>query len=143
MIEGVTYSEDALKLYETGIVKEHSIGFNVMKSDNQKDGVRVIKEIKLYEGSNVTLGANPETPFTGLKSLSLKEINDKVKLIVKAFRSGTFTDETYTLLEIALKELQREAYLLGKKESHIDIEPVSTTQKDNTADYIRNFINSI
>ena len=61
------------------------------------------------------------------KALTLKEINDKVKLIIKAFRSGTFTDETYSLLEIALKELQREAYLLGQ--SQVKEKPTKATLK--------------
>lgn len=139
MIEGVSYSDDVLKLYDAGIIKEHSIGFNVIKSDlDNKSGIRTIKEIKLYEGSNVTLGANPETPFTGFKSLTLKEVNDKVKLIVKAFRSGTFTDDTYALLEIALKELQKEAYILGQK-SQIKQEPSNDTLQINYADIINEY----
>ena len=138
MIKGVSYSEDALKLYEAGIMNEHSIGFNVMQSDlDKKSGIRTIKEIKLYEGSNVTLGANSQTPFTGFKALTLKEINDKVKLIIKAFRSGTFTDETYSLLEIALKELQREAYLLGQ--SQVKEKPTKATLKVNYADIISDY----
>ena len=107
-----TYSSDVLKLYAAGVIKEHSIGFNVIKSDG-KNGDRSIKEIKLYEGSNVTLGANPDTPFTGFKS-TLKEIEDKTSAIYKAIRNGEFTDETFILLEYALKQLQQEAYQLGK-----------------------------
>jgi HK97 family phage prohead protease len=138
-----TYSDDALKLYEAGIVKEHSIGFNVVKSEHdKKSGIRTIKEIKLYEGSNVTLGANPDTPFTGFKSLTLQEVNDRAKTILKAFRNGTFTDETFVLLEFALKELQNQAYLLGTK-SQVITEPLQNTQSDNTADYINEYLKSI
>ena len=99
----------------------------------------MLKELKLYEGSNVTLGANPETPFTGFKALTLKEINDKVKLITKAFRNGDFTDETFGLLEFALKELQREAYILGTK-SQVITEPPIDTQPNELADSIYSFI---
>jgi hypothetical protein len=108
-----TYSMDTLKLYEAGIIKEHSVGFITMK-DEVKADARYIKEIKLYEGSNVTLGANSQTPFTGFKS-SLKEIDDQSKRILKALRDGTFTDDTFILLEVALKQLQQEAFELGKK----------------------------
>jgi hypothetical protein len=94
-------------------MKEHSIGYSTIKSE-AKSKVRHLTELKLYEGSNVTLGANPETPFTGLKVLTLKEINDQSKLIYKAIRNGTFTDDTFQLLEIALKQLQMDAYTLGK-----------------------------
>jgi len=114
-VSGVSYSDDALKLYEAGVIKEHSIGFITMKADvdNQHDA-RIIREIKLYEGSNVTLGANNNTPFTGVKS-TMKEINDQCTILYKAIKNGTFTDDTFILLEYALKDLQTQAFELGKK----------------------------
>ena len=128
-----TYSSDVLKLYEAGIMKEHSIGFQTIKDDyDKKESARIIKELKLFEGSNVTLGANPETPFTGFKSMTPQEANDQVKKIVKMLRDGTLTDETFELLEIALKQLQKDMYELGKnslkdKKPQID----STFEKSN------------
>ena len=117
-----TYSMDALKLYEAGIVKEHSVGFNTLQ-DEIKDGVRYIKEIKLYEGSNVTLGANSLTPFRGFKSLTKKEVDEEFKLFLKAFRSGTFTDETFGQLEIALKMLQTKSAELAVQEYKESLQP--------------------
>ncbi len=139
-----SYSSDTLKLYEAGIVKEHSIGFQTVLSDyDTKANARIIKEVKLYEGSNVTLGANPDTPFTGFKSLTLKEVNNQHKLILKAFRDGNFTDDTFSLLEIALKQLQKQAYELGKKSlktkepliinTPLEVEPI------NIVEIIKNF----
>lgn len=111
-----SYGNDVIKLYEAGVLKEHSIGFITMKDDyNDEEKIRYIKEVKLYEGSVVTLGANSETPFTGFKSLTLNEIDEKSKAIMKMLRNGTLTDDTFLQLEIALKQLQREAYELGKK----------------------------
>ncbi|MCP4355284.1 MAG: HK97 family phage prohead protease [Proteobacteria bacterium] len=140
-----SYSSDTLKLYEAGIVKEHSIGFQTMLSnyDNKADA-RIIKEVKLYEGSNVTLGANSDTPFTGFKSLTLKEVNEQHKLILKAFRDGNFTDETFSLLEIALKQLQKQSYELGKKSLIKEVEPINVTHEviNEPIDYtniIKNF----
>jgi len=133
-----SYSSDALKLYEAGILKEHSIGFVTIK-DDQKDGVRILRELKLYEGSNVTLGANPETPFTGMKSLTMADINDKCTLLYKAIRNGDFTDETFTLLEYSLKELQFQAYELGKKSL---TEPFKDTQTE-PINIINEFIKSL
>lgn len=120
-----SYSMDTLKLYEAGIIKEHSVGFITIK-DEVKADARYIKEIKLYEGSNVTLGANSNTPFTGFKS-SLKEIDEQSKKIIKALRDGDFTDDTFTLLEVALKQLQKEAFELGKKSL---TEPPKDTQQE-------------
>lgn len=138
-----TYSNDTLKLYEAGVLKEHSIGFVTVKSDF-KEAARVIREVKLYEGSNVTLGANSNTPFTGLKSLTLPEINDRTNKLIKAIKTGTFTDETFVLLEYALKELQLQSYELGKK-SLENIEPQGSTQiiEEPSIDTIKNFINSL
>jgi len=123
-----SYSEDALKLYEAGIIAEHSIGFVTTKKEF-KGEIRHIKEMKLYEGSNVTMGSNSDTPFTGFKSMTLKDVNEKVSLILKFFKTGTVTDDTFGLLEIALKDLQKQAFEIGKMTLN-EIEPVSSTQKD-------------
>ena len=137
-VEGVSYSDDVLKLYEAGIIKEHSIGYNTIQSDFDKSTqIRTLKEVKLYEGSNVTLGSNPNTPFQGMKSLT--EVNDQCTLLYKAIRNGTFTDETFILLEFALKDLQTQAYELGKKAL---TEPSIDTQIE-PHEIINKFINKI
>lgn len=146
-----TYSNDSLALYEAGIVIQHSIGFQTIKSDatgSWSDGtyIRRIKEIKLYEGSNVTLGANPNTPFTGFKSLNAIQIEDQIKAICKLFKNGTLTDETFGILEIALKQLQLQSFELGKK-SLENQEPKIITPLINEPiaeiEIIKNFTNSL
>jgi len=144
-----SYSSDALKLYEAGIVKEHSVGFVTVKSDyDKKSEANIIKEIKLYEGSNVTLGANSNTPFTGFKNLTIEEVNSEYKTILKAFRNGTFTDETFGLLEVALKQLQLQSYELGKKSLN-NKEPLINTPIiveptiDKSKEILTNFINNL
>ena len=135
-----TYSNNTLKLYEAGIVKEHSIGFEVIKSDWNEDAqIRTIKEIKLWEGSNVTLGANSSTPFLGLKAKTLPEINDLSGKIIKAIRHGTFTDETFLQLEIALKQLTAEAIKLGELKALNQPDP-EPTDPSNALSTINNFI---
>tara|TARA_R110000868_G_scaffold149783_3_gene372596 strand:+ start:3768 stop:4451 length:684 start_codon:yes stop_codon:yes gene_type:complete len=109
-----SYSEDALKLYEAGIITDHSVGFVTVTQETKGEN-RILKELKLYEGSNVTIGDNSETPFTGFKSLSITETNDKIGVILKFFKNGTVTDETFQLLEIALKDLQKQAFEIGKQ----------------------------
>lgn len=123
-LPNTTYSNDALELYSAGILKEHSIGYQVVKKEMGTKGSRILKELRLFEGSNVTLGANPNTPFTGFKSLTMIESNDRIGLIIKAIRNGSFTDETFTCLEIALKQLQLHAYELGKKSLETEKEPL-------------------
>ncbi len=136
-LPNTSYSNDVLELYARGIIKEHSIGFTTVVNEyNRKENINYIKEVKLYEGSNVTLGANPETPFTGFKSeMTIDQINDQQKRIIKAVRDGSFTDETFMQLEFALKQLQRDAYELGKKtlEQKPSAEDTSKHQEPSTS----------
>ena len=120
-----TYSSDLLKLYDAGIINEHSIGYTTIQSENNEKGLRLLKEVKLYEGSNVTIGANPLTPFTGVKGI--KEVNSRIKILMKAIKDGTFTDDTFTLLEIALKQIQAEAVELERKSLR---EPTAVTHNE-------------
>lgn len=111
-----TYSEDAIKLYAAGIISEHSVGFQVVNGEyDEKQDAYIMRELRLFEGSNVTLGANSSTPFQGFKCESIKDADDKIKKIMKMLRTGTLTDDGFALLEIALKQLQLQSFELGKK----------------------------
>ena len=126
-----SYSSDLLKLYEAGIINEHSIGFTTVKDEfDKKEDARLLKELKLYEGSNVTLGANPETPFMGMKA-GFQSAADQAKRIIKMLRTGDVTDDTMALLEIALKQYEYELIELGKK---VNAEPPKSTQPEPSAD---------
>lgn len=138
-LPNTTFSNDLIELYGLGIVKEHSIGYSVTKAMQGENWKRTIKEVKLYEGSNVTLGANPNTPFTGFKSRTISEINDQVLLILKAVKNGKFTDETFMQLEIALKQLQLESYELGKKTLEEPAEIVTQLDEPLIIDQIKSF----
>ena len=81
--------EDFIKMVESGLITEHSIGFKIIKRNqiqsyenyikNPSLGQYEITEIKLYEGSSLTAwGANPYTPITSLKSA-----NDMDLLVAK------------------------------------------------------------
>jgi len=111
-----SYSLDAIKLYQAGILNEHSIGYQTLQSEDDPDkGIRSISEIKLYEGSNVTLGANPMTPFQGFKDYTPKDINEKIKAITAFMKNGDITDQGFIQLEIALKQLHAAGFALGQK----------------------------
>ncbi len=66
-------AQDVLTQYAEGIYNEHSIGYRTMKEERVDDGngnfvCWKLTEVKLWEGSTVTWGANANTPFTGFKS---------------------------------------------------------------------------
>jgi HK97 family phage prohead protease len=124
--------EDAIKLYNAGCINEHSVGFRTIKSDmNNETGIRTINEVMLYEGSAVIWGANPETPTLGMKSLLSDNPEDLVKRLEKltvAFKNGTFTDDTFGLLEIQIKQIQDSILKLSTPPAAKAVEP----QKEDT-----------
>lgn len=121
--------EDMIKMYNEGLVNQHSIGFSTIKSDwqDQKQTVRIIKELKLYEGSAVLWGANPETPtleVTKGNSTDKEKLNKRLISLLNAFKSGTYTDETFSLIEIEIKNIQNAIDLLTTPPAKA-VEPVS------------------
>ena len=112
--EGLSYGNDLIILYEEQIVDEHSIGFQSIKVGKEGNS-RLLKELKLYEFSAVTMAANPLARLEGIKS-SIKDNNERISKILKLFKNGNLTDETYGLLELSLKQLQLESFELGKQE---------------------------
>lgn len=60
---------------KVGSIKEMSIGFFAMDYELRKDGVRIIKEIELFEFSLVTKAMNSQAVITNFKSIeqALKE----------------------------------------------------------------------
>lgn len=124
---------DFIKMVDSGLISEHSIGFQTVKYNQLKpwnewkqgEAARELTELKLYEGSSLTAwGANMNTPLTGLKTeQKVRKINDRIDILIKSLRDGTFSDETFGLLEIELKQMQQ---------AMIDLttEPEQTTHPD-------------
>jgi HK97 family phage prohead protease len=113
-----TKGEDALRDYDEGILKEHSIGFNYVKDkiteeeDDTHGKFYNITEVKLWEGSGVTFGANEHTPVLDVnKSLEDSEylltLNNDMNTLIKALRNGKGTDERLENIEFKLKQIQQ------------------------------------
>jgi HK97 family phage prohead protease len=135
---------DFVKMIESGLITEHSIGYRTQKFNQLKpwtewkegEAMRELTELKLWEGSSLTAwGANPNTPLTGLKAeFKADRMSKRIELLMKALREGTFTDDTFDLLEIELKQLQQAFIDLSKPEPDVKAtqeEPViKTTQQE-------------
>ena len=106
-----TKGEDALRDYEEGIIKEHSIGFQYMTDNIRKVGDNFeIFEVKLFEGSAVTFGANEETEVLAIgKSENKIQLVEKyakeIEIVTKSLINGKGTDERLYNLEMKLKYL--------------------------------------
>jgi hypothetical protein len=101
-----TLGRDTYELYKDGHITEHSIGFQTVKSQ-AKSGYNEIQEIKLFEGSSVLWGANFNTPTVMVKSEIKSTLIDEIAKTIKSLRNGFYTDETFGLLELKLKQLQQ------------------------------------
>ena len=62
-------AQDARELVKIGAIGEMSIGYSVKDYEYRSDGVRVLKEIELFEISLVTFPANDKAKITKVKSL--------------------------------------------------------------------------
>lgn len=102
-----TLANDTLIEYHSGVITEHSHGFETIKSDRDEAGINHIKEIRLWEASTLTAwGANPNTPVRDLKDLS-----DPYKILIalenvqKYLNVGEFSDELLEIMEKKFKNL--------------------------------------
>ena len=97
--------EDMLKMYREGEIREHSVGFQYMPDKmEEKDGVWYLKEVKLFEGSAVTFGANENTPV--IKSAEdfqarLDTLAEEREVLMKLFKSKDSGD----LIELEFRKL--------------------------------------
>ena len=127
-ISKTSYGRDALQLYLDGVLTEHSIGYNVIKREvDETTETTKLLELKLWEGSTVSWGANMEALVTGMKSLDKKTLFDtllkKMSALQKAVK-GNYTDETAYQLEIELLQIQQLIKSLS------ELEPDTTQGKE-------------
>lgn len=123
--------EDVLKMYQDGIITEHSVGFQTIQDKwDIIDGVRYLKEVILWEGSSLDKwGANEWTPV--IKSyddwkLQAKRISDRIESLNKALTGRTnYTDETYNEIKIKLNTLQT------MLKSLVEAQPINITAQNN------------
>jgi HK97 family phage prohead protease len=105
------FSQDKLQQHKDGLITEFSIGYNVIKekairTDNEYNE---LQELKLWEYSSVTWGANSLTHVVDAKSDTdtvLERLNDRMDKLTKALRNGKYTDESSEAFEVELKQIQ-------------------------------------
>lgn len=124
-----TIANDAWNDYKDGIIREHSIGFKyiadkikwVEDETMASKGFYNITEVKLYEGSAVTFGANEFTNVVDvIKSeqrveLAVKYANE-IDVLTKALATGDGSDERLHQIEMKLKFLNGQMLLLAQTE---------------------------
>lgn len=89
-IADTSVGRDVIKLYDDGVIDEHSVGIVVSKSFQRAD-YRELKELRLIEGSTVTWGSNEKALITSIK----------LDAMVKCLKDGRYeNEEVFDFLEI-------------------------------------------
>ena len=124
-----TKGEDAWRDYQDGIIREHSIGFQRMSDKTKwvKDtsspmgGFNLLQEVKLWEGSAVTFGANEMTNVVEImksenKINYIEKISNDLQTVIKALANGQGSDERLYELEMKAKFLSNQLTILAQTE---------------------------
>jgi HK97 family phage prohead protease len=129
------FSQDKLQQHIDGIITELSIGFQTIKAIDEMgtDGkliCRKLLEIKLWEYSSVTWGANSLTEVISAKGETietLKELNKRLDTLNKALKNGKYTDESAEQFEAEINKIQAIIKTLDIKEptvvTPVNVEP--------------------
>ena len=121
-------AEMALALYAEKAINEHSVGFLTLKDDEEK-GIRIIKEVRMLEGSSVLWGANENTPFAGFKA---ENAIVQLSALEKLLRSGAFKqDEVYELIELKIAQIKLALEPISSLEPQEGKEAGLTTSQPN------------
>lgn len=116
---------------KVGSIKEMSIGFFTKNYDMAKDGIRLLKEIDLFEVSLVTKAMNSRALVTGFKSFeTLRDIEQTLK------DSGFSNNEAKTLIS-KIKEFS------SKRDASQDNQRDADATKQKIITDLNNFIKNL
>jgi len=105
-----------------------------------------VKEIRLWEGSDVSFGANELTPMVALKSgskdMAMNQLFAKIDICHDLFKKGNLSDDGFHRLEMEMQQIK--SYIASlteqqpfKKDTG---KPISRQPKDTEA---KNFLNAL
>ncbi|MFA5452529.1 MAG: HK97 family phage prohead protease [Candidatus Methanomethylophilaceae archaeon] len=123
-ISDTALGKDVLQLYLDKVLTEHSIGYQVVKREvDEKEETQKLIELKLWEGSTVSWGANMDAVVSTVKnegknSKSWDILIQKLDALHSAVK-GNYTDDTARLLEIQFNQLKQTVFSLLTKEPEV------------------------
>ena len=112
-LDNIPLANDVLEQYKSGTLNQHSIGFRYLKDKvdyNKELDAFMIKEVDLFEGSVVTMGANENTPFMGIKSEQVESYVEELRRETEqALKHIPFEDQ-YKIRQIISKHISPVSY---------------------------------
>jgi HK97 family phage prohead protease len=108
-LDDIPEADRALTQLLSGTLDNFSIGFQYvwdkMEYDEEMEAF-ICKEINLFEGSVVTLGANEYTFFDGMKSSTMKDAKQKLLRETEVFIKSLPAAQQYECRQIIMKNAQ-------------------------------------
>lgn len=124
-LDNIPLANDVLSQYKSGTLNQHSIGFRYIWDKVQYDeqnSAFVVKEVDLFEGSVVTMGANENTPYIGVKSEQLESYEEELRRETEAALKHLPFEDGYKIRQIISKHIALKEVEPGKP-TPIVIEP--------------------
>lgn len=121
-LDNIPLANDVLEQYKSGTLNQHSIGFRYIHdkiSFDETEKAFLVKEVDLFEGSVVTLGANENTPFLGMKS---EQFEGEIEQLRR--------DTELVLKHIPFEEQYRIRQLISKHIALAKSEPMKVTPEE-------------
>jgi HK97 family phage prohead protease len=142
-ISHTALGKDIIQLYVDKVLTEHSIGYQVVKREvDEREETQKLIELKLWEGSTVSWGANMEALVATVKTAGKDEtVYSKLFARLDALEAaikGNYTDDTARQLEIAHKQIQQLIISLTRVKEPVVPTPPEKPKTEITADWIMN-----
>lgn len=139
-VSKIPLGDRVLAQYADGTLNQHSIGFQYvwdkMEYDEETDAF-IIKEVNLFEGSVVTMGANENTPFTGMKAADIDNANKDLKKEFESYLKRFSHVEQYELKQFVKKHIEITKQEPFNKDT-LKHEPSEDTQQFDLLNAIKN-----
>jgi HK97 family phage prohead protease len=145
-ISQTALGKDVIQLYQDKVLTEHSIGYQIVKRerDEEREEQKLI-ELKLWEGSTVSWGANMDAVVNSVKADGVPDPKTWEKLLsmmdaLDNALKGNYTDDMARQIEIQFKQVQQLVVSLARREP-VKSTPANEPKKDITAEWIINKLN--
>lgn len=141
-VSKTSLGKDVVILYDDGVIDEHSFGYAPVKRHKMSDYYE-LREVKLWEGSSVTLGANELSLGGPAKSFTKEEIVKKMDTVYKALRNGRYeSDEIFEMLDVYHQQLKQMVYDLAATTPAVDEQTPEPEPKNESQEQqsIKSFI---
>lgn len=134
VISKTNLGKDVILLYEDGVIDEHSIGYRIVKAQRVSD-YNELRELRLWEGSSVTLGANELALGGPSKSLTEEQLIKRMDQTYKALRNGRYeSEEIFELLDVYHQQLKQLFHDLVSTRAVSDTPEPSDEQKSDNSE---------